>query len=459
VYGWVSDDGIKTDFRRDGRETVTFEDEDIFDFIQFRIAPRQSNSPFIDVYHPDFQLRESCSDSDADGTVTAAPIKDFPFFGQLNLFNQAPSAHVHIVLSEDASVGLKDELAPSENGSDTLDFTSGLWFLGKVMFPLVFPTLTQHFSVTCCFEFDGLLLAPLYHATFCRSIDETLKKWQIDSEPFTGRRSKLAAQERDREKEREKFRLYRKTKDERLREELISEYRPLAEYLARQFADSGEPLEDLIQYALIGLIKAIEGYDPDRGVEFTTYAWYQIRGEISHYLRDQGKLISEPAWLQEARIKIERARNKLRQTLKREPTFEELVQESGLKPEVVRRVLETEQLFKVTPLDETSEEEEEGVTDLERLVVEDEQVDIEQRYLVRRAVEQLPELHRKVIEWLFWEDLTMTEIARLLGVSVTYVSYLYRQAIGNLRRILGVSSSEPPRRKKRHRKKSGEQEP
>jgi RNA polymerase sigma-B factor len=325
------------------------------------------------------------------------------------------------------------------------------------MFPLVFPTLTQHFSVTCCFEFDGLLLASLYHATFCRSIDETLKKWQIDSEPFTGRRSKLAAQERDREKEREKFRLYRKTKDERLREELISEYRPLAEYLARQFVDSGEPLEDLIQYALIGLIKAIEGYDPDRGVEFTTYAWYQIRGEISHYLRDQGKLISEPAWLQEARIKIERARNKLRQTLKREPIFEELVQETGLRPEVVRRVLETEQLFKVAPLDETPEEEEEGVTDLERLVVEDEQVDIEQRYLVRRAVEQLPELHRKVIEWLFWEDLTMTEIARLLGVSVTYVSYLYRQAIGNLRRILGVSSSEPPGRKKRRQKKSEEQ--
>jgi len=128
-----------------------------------------------------------------------------------------------------------------------------------------------------------------------------------------------------------------------------------------------------------------------------------------------------------------------------------------LRPEVVRRVLETEQLFKVAPLDETPEEEEEGVTDLERLVVEDEQVDIEQRYLVRRAVEQLPELHRKVIEWLFWEDLTMTEIARLLGVSVTYVSYLYRQAIGNLRRILGVSSSEPPGRKKRRQKKSEEQ--
>lgn len=281
------------------------------------------------------------------------------------------------------------------------------------------------------------------------------RQWQIDSEvTFFGRRWELAV-DKDREKEREKFRLYRKTKDERLREELINEYRPLAEYIARQFVDSGEPLEDLVQYALIGLIKAIEGYDPDRGVEFTTYAWYQIRGEISHYLRDQGKLIAEPAWLQEARIKIERARNKLRQTLKREPTLDDLVQETKMKPDVVRRVLETEQLFRVTPLDETSEDEEESVAELERLMVESEHVDIEQRYIVRRAVEKLPELHRKVIEYLFWEDLTMTEIARLLGVSVTYVSYLYRQAIGNLRRLLGVSATEPPPgRKKRKRKKS-----
>ncbi|MFN4180088.1 MAG: sigma-70 family RNA polymerase sigma factor [Armatimonadota bacterium] len=264
--------------------------------------------------------------------------------------------------------------------------------------------------------------------------------------------------DKNREKEREKFRLYRKTKDERLREELINEYRPLAEHIARQFLDAGEPLEDLVQYAIIGLIKAIEGYDPDRGTEFTTYAWYQIRGEISHYLRDQGKLIAEPAWLQEARIKIERARNKLRQTLKREPTMEELVKETGLKPEVVRRVLETEQLFRISSLDETTESEDEGVADLERLVVEEEQVDIEQQYLVRRAVEKLPELHRKVIEYLFWEDLTMTEIAQLLGVSVTYVSYLYRQAIENLRRLLGIPSTEPPRRKRRKRKKAAEDE-
>ena len=255
--------------------------------------------------------------------------------------------------------------------------------------------------------------------------------------------------------EREKFRLYRKTRDERLREELINAYRPLAEHIARQFVDSGEPLEDLVQYALIGLIKAVDGYDPERGVEFTTYAWYQIRGEVSHYLRDQGKLIAEPAWLQEARIKVERARNKLRQTLKREPTTGELAQETGLKPEVVRKVLETEQLFKVAPLEETVEEDEEGVVELERLVADEELATIEQRFLVRQAVEKLPELQRKVIEWFFWEDLTMTEIAKLLGVSVTYVSYLHKQALAALRRLWGVGGEKAPAthpRKRRRRR-------
>ncbi|MCX7642214.1 MAG: sigma-70 family RNA polymerase sigma factor [Armatimonadetes bacterium] len=312
-------------------------------------------------------------------------------------------------------------------------------------------------------SFASSLARHMYLVTYCRSIELGKRRWQIDSEVTSfGRRPKLTA-DKDRGKEREKFRLYRKTKDERLREELISEYRPLAEHIARQFVDSGEPLEDLVQYALIGLIKAIEGYDPERGVEFTTYAWYQIRGEVSHYLRDQGKIISEPAWLQETRIKIERARNKLRQTVKREPTIDELVQETGLKPDVIRRVLETEQLFRVTRLDEISEDEDESVADLERLAVEREQVDIEQRYLIHRAIEKLPELQRKVIEHLFWEDLTMTEIARLLGVSVTYVSYLYRQAIANLRKLWGVSSSEPPSsrkgRRKRKQKSSTDSEP
>lgn len=280
-----------------------------------------------------------------------------------------------------------------------------------------------------------------------------MANWTIAFSQAKGRRFGLTVQDKDREKEREKFRLYRQTRDEKLREELINDYRPLAEHIARMFVDSGEPLEDLVQYALIGLIKAIEGYDPERGTEFTTYAWYQIRGEISHYLRDQGKLISEPAWLQEARIKVERARNALRQKLKREPTIEEIAKEAILKTEIVHRVLETEQIFRVTPLDETSEEEDETVTDLEHLVVESEQMDIERHYLIRRAVKSLPELQRKVIELLFWEEFTMTEIARTLGVSVTYVSYLYRQAIAALRKFLGVTSSEPPTRKPRKRKK------
>ncbi len=251
--------------------------------------------------------------------------------------------------------------------------------------------------------------------------------------------------------EREKFRLYRQTKDERLREELITTYRPLAEHIARQFLSTGEPLEDLVQWALIGLIKAVDNYDPDVGVKFATYAWHHIKGEISHYLRDQGKLIAEPAWLQEARIKVQRARNELQQQLHREPTAEELVEATGLKPEVVQRVLETEQTFFVLSLDETvsDEADDEGTVELERLAVDESLVDAEQRYLLRTALSKLPELQRKVIELLFWEDMSLTEIARLLNYSVTYISYLRDQAIAALQRMFGVEPKEHPQRTRR----------
>ncbi|GBC98508.1 RNA polymerase sigma factor SigF [bacterium HR17] len=254
--------------------------------------------------------------------------------------------------------------------------------------------------------------------------------------------------------EREKFQLYRQTRDERLREELINTYRPLAEHIARQFAYTGEPLEDLIQWALIGLIKAVDAYDPSVGVKFTTYAWHHIRGEVSHYLRDQGKLIAEPAWLQEARIKVERARNELRQHLYREPTAEELAHATGLKPEVVQRVLETEHTFRVTSLEETVDDDadDEGTVELERLAVDESAVEAEQHYLLHSAVSKLPELQRKVIELLFWEDLSLSEIARTLGYSVTYISYLQRQALNALRRMFGVTVPETPQRARKPRR-------
>jgi len=258
--------------------------------------------------------------------------------------------------------------------------------------------------------------------------------------------------------EREKFRLYRQTRDERLREELINAYRPLAEHIARQFLHTGEPLEDLVQWALIGLIKAVDNYDPDVGVKFATYAWHHIKGEISHYLRDQGKLIAEPAWLQEARIKVERARNELQQQLRREPTTDELVEATGLKPEVVQRVLETEQTFRTLSLDETvsDETDEEGTIELERLAGDESLADAEQRYLIRSALSKLPELQRKVIELFFWEDMSLTEIARLLGYSVTYISYLREQAIAALRKMFGVAPKGQPKRSRHRKGKKGE---
>ncbi|MCS7223019.1 MAG: sigma-70 family RNA polymerase sigma factor [Armatimonadetes bacterium] len=257
-------------------------------------------------------------------------------------------------------------------------------------------------------------------------------------------------------KEKDKFRLYQRTRDPKLREELVQLHRPLAEHIARQFVGIGEPLEDLVQVALIGLIKAIDRYDVDRGTAFTTFAWYHIKGEISHYLRDQGKLIGEPAWLQEARIRVERARQYLTQKLGREPTTEEIVQESRLTTEVVEKVQSTAGLFRVSSLEEVGSDEADESVSLETTVLDQHEMDAEQQFWIRRAVTRLPDLQRKIIELLFWRDLSQTEIAEILGVSVTYVSYLYKEARNNLRRLLSGQVVRPRERGRQRKKRKGE---
>ncbi len=228
-------------------------------------------------------------------------------------------------------------------------------------------------------------------------------------------------------------------------------HRPLAEHIARQFLFSGEPLEDLIQVALIGLIKAVDRYDVNRGTAFATFAWYHIKGEISHYLRDQGKLIGEPAWLQEARIKVERTRQFLTQKLGREPTTQEIVEQSHLAQDVVELVRSTGGLFRVASLEEAAGEESETVS-METTLLEQTPTDLETHFAVREAVSRLPDLQRKIVELVFWRDLSQTEVAKILGVSVTYVSYLFKEARNNLRRILSGQQIVPKRGTKRRKK-------
>ncbi|HID06338.1 MAG TPA: sigma-70 family RNA polymerase sigma factor, partial [Armatimonadetes bacterium] len=246
----------------------------------------------------------------------------------------------------------------------------------------------------------------------------------------------------DRKAEREKFREYRRTRDPKLREELIVANCALAERIARHFAASGEPLEDLTQEAYIGLIKAVDQFNPDRGVQFNTYATHVITGHLRHYLRDLGKLIKEPAWMQEARYKVNRAIEELQQKLHREPTAREIAKHTGLKLQVVEQVLDTRELFQVESLDEPMETEEgEQIINgqLERLAYEEfveSSARLEDKIALEEALARLNRLQRKVIELFFYNEYTKTEIARILGISANYVGYLLQRGVQNLRDIL-----------------------
>jgi RNA polymerase sigma-B factor len=237
---------------------------------------------------------------------------------------------------------------------------------------------------------------------------------------------------------------YQRTRSAELRDQLVLEHTALVEKLARQFLSSGEPVEDLMQEGYIGLIKAVDRFEPDKGVKFTTYATHVISGEIRHYLRDLGKLIQEPGWHQQLRYQITRSGDLLQQRLGRQPTPEEIALDLGIEVEKVERVLRNSQIFQVESLDAGLEEDEEGNTGTRYERVTDiepsngiEQV--ENRMVLRQALVKLGKLQRTVVLYFFYQDMTKTEIARRLGISVNYASYLVKRALKNLRRNLEES--------------------
>ncbi len=235
------------------------------------------------------------------------------------------------------------------------------------------------------------------------------------------------------------IREYRRTQDASLRDKLIAKHLYLVQTAARKFAGLGESHEDLLQEGTMGLVNAVELFDPDRGVQFSTYATHLVEGQIRHYLRDRGKLIKQPAWVQELTTKIIKASEALTQELNRPPTPEEIAGHVGTTPENVTRMLEARERSKVASLDATRSEDddERPAIDPEKLRTDDPEtahLPIEDRIFLREAVARLKELERKVVHNFYYLDLNQTEIARKLGISVNYASYLLRGAVAKLKK-------------------------
>src|SRR5579884_1784926 len=152
----------------------------------------------------------------------------------------------------------------------------------------------------------------------------------------------------EREELRRQFAVFAETREPALREELVNAHLGLAEYLARRFANRGEPLDDLIQVASIGLVKAVDRFDPERAVEFSTYA---IVGELKRHFRDKGWAVRAPRRLQELYLRLGQVISTLSQTLGRSPTISELAEEVQASEEEVLEALEAGQAYRFASLD------------------------------------------------------------------------------------------------------------
>ncbi|HEX2042327.1 MAG TPA: RNA polymerase sigma factor SigF [Acidimicrobiales bacterium] len=239
------------------------------------------------------------------------------------------------------------------------------------------------------------------------------------------------AQERD--DLRRKFREYAETKDPELREELVTAHIGLAEYLARRFTNRGEPLDDLVQVASLGLLKAVDRFDPERGLEFSTYATPTIVGELKRHFRDKGWAVRVPRRVQELHLRLATVVSTLSQELGRSPTIGEIAQAASVSEEDVLEAIEAGHAYRFTSLDAPSGADEEG-TLASQLGGDDQAlVDSEHRVALSPLIARFPPRERTILHLRFFEGLTQSEIASRLGISQMHVSRLLARSLAQLR--------------------------
>jgi RNA polymerase sigma-B factor len=224
--------------------------------------------------------------------------------------------------------------------------------------------------------------------------------------------------------------------DASAREELVAMFLPLAEYLARRFDRRGEPLEDLIQVASVGLLNAIDRFDVSRDVQFSTYAAVTIIGELKRHFRDKGWAIRVPRRLQEVGLRVNAALPELAQELGRSPTVQEIAERCEASPEEILDAIEAVQAYSTTSLDSPLGDE--GAAPIEVLGGEDPSLEVLEGWAsVAPAVKELPDRERRVLYLRFFRGLTQSEIAKEVGVSQMHVSRLLSQTLRFLREAVG----------------------
>jgi len=234
------------------------------------------------------------------------------------------------------------------------------------------------------------------------------------------------------------FERWRQSGDRGARDELIERFLPLARKLARRYVRSSEPSEDLVQVASLGLVKAVERFDPRRGFAFTSFAVPTIVGELKRYFRDTAWALHVDRAAQERARKIAEAQSEISARTGRPPRVDELAQYLELSEEEVLEGLQTAEVYGAISLDAPVVGDQDASTRGEAIGAVDERLErIDARATIFAAARHLPAREREILYLRFGEDLTQSQIAERVGISQMQVSRLLRRSLQRLRELTG----------------------
>lgn len=225
--------------------------------------------------------------------------------------------------------------------------------------------------------------------------------------------------------------------DRAARDDLVGQFLPLARRLARRYHRTSEPFDDLVQVANLGLIKAVDRFDAQRGVAFSSFAVPTILGELKRHFRDTGWSVHVPRALHERALRVDHAQREMEGRLGRSPKVGEIATELGLPVEEVLSAMEASAAYEALSIDAPGhgdDGEHDGLVD--SLGHEDGALALaEERATVAATIRRLPVRDRRVLEMRFGQDMTQTQIAGHIGVSQMQVSRIIRRALENLREM------------------------
>jgi len=242
----------------------------------------------------------------------------------------------------------------------------------------------------------------------------------------------------DVEAERELFARFKQTGDPAIRNELAERHRGLAVTLARRFNGRGEPLDDLLQVAMIALLRAIERFEPERGNSFTTFATPTVLGELRRHFRDHTWALKVPRPIKDLHLRVRPAVSELRTELGRAPTVPELARHLGCSDETILEALEVSAAYRPGSIHAPSAAGE-GLSLEERLAADGDPLhSFEVVQTVRSIIARLPERERTVLQLRFYDELSQSEIAQRVGLSQMHVSRILRATLERLSHLPGV---------------------